>query len=180
MQKKIFHIFQVLKVVGPLKNAITKAVEDEVMNSLFVTISMDETSDIKTLSQLTTIIHYVNADGKSMERFLGFSNVSEDRTAARLKQEVEYFEEYRCGGKLIARTCDGASVMSGQLNRLQVCVRDDYPHALFIHCCWGHALNLVLAQAVSSTKECRVFLKLSVAFLPPLIKENVSVRHDCW
>ena len=48
--------------------------------------------------------------------------------------------------------------MSGQLNGLQARVREAYPHALFIHCC-GHALNLVLAQAVSSTKECRVFFK---------------------
>ena len=146
-------------LIFAVKNVITKAVKDEVMNSPFIAILMDETSDIKTLSQLTTIIRYVNADGKSMERFLGFSDVSEDRTAARLKQEVDStLEEYGCGGKLIAQTYDGASVMSGQLNGLQARDREDYPHALFIHCC-GHALNLVLAHAVSSTKEIRVFFK---------------------
>jgi hypothetical protein len=117
---------------------------DEVISSPFVAISMDETSDIKTLSQLTTIIRYVDADGKPVECFLGFSDVSEDRTAARLKQEVDStLEEYGCGEKLIAQTYDGASVMSGQLTGLQARVREDYPHALFIHCC-GHALNLVL------------------------------------
>ena len=127
-----------------VKNVITKAIKDEVISSPFVAISMDETSDIKTLSQLTTIIRYVNADGKPVERFLGFSDVSEDRTAARLKQEVDKtLEEYGCGEKLIAQTYDGASVMSGQLTGLQARVREDYPHALFIHCC-GHALNLVL------------------------------------
>ena len=142
-----------------VKNVITKAIMDEVFSSPFVAISMDETSDIKTLSQLTTIIRYVNSDGKPVERFLGFTDVSEDRTAARLKQEVDgTLEEYGCGGKLIAQTYDGASVMSGQLTGLQARVREDYPHALFIHCC-GHALNLVLVQAVSSTKECRVFFK---------------------
>ena len=82
-------------LIVAVKNVITKAVKDEVMNSPIVAISMDETSDIKALSQLTTIIRYVNADGKSMERFLGFSDVSEDRTAARLKQEVDStLEEY--------------------------------------------------------------------------------------
>ncbi len=50
----------------------------------------------------------------SVEHFLGFSNVSEDRTAARLKQEVDKtLEEYGCGEKLIAQTYDGASVMLG-------------------------------------------------------------------
>ncbi|CAB3978641.1 Hypothetical predicted protein [Paramuricea clavata] len=42
---------------------------DEVISSPFVAISMDETSDIKTLSQLTTIIHYVDADGKPWSVF---------------------------------------------------------------------------------------------------------------
>ena len=68
-----------------VRNVITKAIMDEVISSPFVAISMDETSDIKTLSQLTTIICYVDADGKPVERFLGFSDVSEDRTAVRLK-----------------------------------------------------------------------------------------------
>ncbi|CAB3994405.1 Hypothetical predicted protein [Paramuricea clavata] len=68
---------------------------DEVIISPVVAISMDETSDIKTLSQLTTIIRYVDADGKPVERFLGFSDVSEDRTAARLKQEIDSILEER-------------------------------------------------------------------------------------
>ncbi len=71
---------------------------------------MDETSDIKTLSQLTTVIHYVNTDGKPVEHFLGFSNVIRDRTAAILNQEVDkMLEEYGCGEKLIAQMCDGAT-----------------------------------------------------------------------
>ncbi|XP_046841831.1 zinc finger MYM-type protein 1-like [Xenia sp. Carnegie-2017] len=142
-----------------VKDVMLKAIKDEVMRSPFAPISLDETSDVKTLSQLTTIVRYVNPDGKAMERFLGFTDVSEDRTAARMKQEVgKTLNEYGCGEKLIAQTYDGASVMSGELSGLQTRVREDYPHALFIHCC-GHALNLVLVQAVSSTKECRIFFK---------------------
>ncbi|XP_046862436.1 uncharacterized protein LOC124455866 [Xenia sp. Carnegie-2017] len=97
-----------------------KAIKDEVMRSPFVAISLDETSDVKTLSQLTTIVRYVNPVGKAVERFLGFTDVSADRTAARLKQEVgKTLNEYGCGEKLIAQTYDGASVMSGELSGLQ-------------------------------------------------------------
>ena len=60
---------------------------DQVISSALFVISMDETSNIKTLSQLTTIIRYVNAEGKPVERFLGFFDVSEDRTEERLQQE---------------------------------------------------------------------------------------------
>ncbi|XP_046862457.1 zinc finger MYM-type protein 1-like [Xenia sp. Carnegie-2017] len=146
-------------LIVAVKDVMLKAIKDEVMRSPFVAISLDEISDVKTLSQLTTIVRYVNPDGKAVERFLGFTDVSEDRTAARLKQEIgKTLNEYGCGEKLIAQTYDGASVMSGELSGLQTRVREDYPHALFIHC-YGHALNLVLVQAVSSTKECRIFLK---------------------
>ncbi|XP_046847816.1 zinc finger MYM-type protein 1-like [Xenia sp. Carnegie-2017] len=117
-------------LIVAVKDVMLEAIKDEVMRSPFVAISLDETSDVKTLSQLTTIVRYVNPDGKAVERFLGFTDVSEDRTAARLKQEVgKTLNEYGCGGKLIAQTYDGASVMSGELS------------------------------AVSSTKECRIFFK---------------------
>ncbi|XP_046863321.1 uncharacterized protein LOC124457074 [Xenia sp. Carnegie-2017] len=146
-------------LIVAVKDVMLKAIKDEVMRSPFVAISLDETSDVKTLSQLTTIVRYVHPNGKAVEHFLGFTDVSKDRTAARLKQEVgKTLNEYGCGEKLIAQTYDGASVMSGELSGLQTRVREDYPHALFIHCC-GHALNLVIVQAVSSTKECRIFFK---------------------
>ncbi|XP_046855171.1 zinc finger MYM-type protein 1-like [Xenia sp. Carnegie-2017] len=107
-------------LIVAVKDVMLKAIKDEVMRSPFVAISLDETSDVKTLSQLTTIVRYVNPDGKAVERFLGFTDLSEDRTAARLKQEVgKTLNEYGCGEKLIAQTYDGASVMSGELSGLQ-------------------------------------------------------------
>ncbi|XP_046863387.1 uncharacterized protein LOC124457143 [Xenia sp. Carnegie-2017] len=107
-------------LIVAVKDVMLKAIQDEVMRSPFVAISLDETSDVKTLSQLTTIVRYVNPDGKAVKRFLGFTDVSEDRTAARLKQEVgKTLNEYGCGEKLIAQTYDGASVMSGELSGLQ-------------------------------------------------------------
>ncbi|XP_046858642.1 zinc finger MYM-type protein 1-like [Xenia sp. Carnegie-2017] len=85
-------------LIVAVKDVMLKAIKDEVMRSPFVAISLDETSDVKTLSQLTTIVRYVNPDGKAVERFLGFTDVSEDRTAARLKQEVgKTLNEYGCG-----------------------------------------------------------------------------------
>ncbi|XP_046860181.1 zinc finger MYM-type protein 1-like [Xenia sp. Carnegie-2017] len=107
-------------LIVAVKDVMLKAIKDEVMRSPFVAISLDEISDVKTLSQLTTIVGYVNPVGKAVERFLGFTDVSEDRTAARLKQEVgKTLNEYGCGEKLIAQTYDGASVMSGELSGLQ-------------------------------------------------------------
>ena len=66
-----------------------------------------------------------------MECFLGFSDVIEDRTASKLKEEVDNtLDDYQCGETLIVQTYDGASVMSGELSGFQTRVRKDHPYAL--------------------------------------------------
>ncbi|XP_046862771.1 zinc finger MYM-type protein 1-like [Xenia sp. Carnegie-2017] len=94
-------------LIVAVKDVMLKAIKDEVMRSPFVAISLDETSDVKTLSQLTTIVRYVNPDGKAVERFLGFTDVSEDRTAARLKQEVAVSSTKEC--RIFFKTVTGLS-----------------------------------------------------------------------
>jgi hypothetical protein len=49
---------------------------------------------------------------------------------------------------------DGASVMSGHLNGLQLKVLKAYAHTLHMHCC---AVNLVLSQSRNNIEECFLF-----------------------
>ena len=46
--------------------------------------------------------------------------------------------------------------MAGELNGLQAKVREKHESAIFVHCC-AHVLNLVLSQAFSARKECKIF-----------------------
>ena len=46
--------------------------------------------------------------------------------------------------------------MAGELNGLQAKVRAKHESALFVRCC-AHVLNLVLSQACSARKECKIF-----------------------
>lgn len=125
----------------------------------FVAIVVDETSDCSNQSQLSTVLRYVDSTANVQERFIGFTNVSSDKTAAALFQHVEgVIAEYNVGNKLIAQTYDGASVMAGNINGLKTKVQEKYPQALFVHC-YSHVLNLVLQQTTSSIPECRIFFK---------------------
>jgi hypothetical protein len=111
---------------------------------------MDETTDIVSKSQLTTVLHYVNTiDGNGVVvRFLGFTDVSEDRLAKALSENVfSFISKYACEEKLIAQTYDGAAVMSGQHNGLQLLVCSKYENAIFVHC-YAHKLNIALKQSV--------------------------------
>ena len=58
----------------------------------------------------------------------------------------------------MAQRCDGAAVMSGSENGVQLKIRKNYPSAVYIHC-MAHKLNLVLVEA------CKVNRMVSSLFL---------------
>ncbi|XP_025206903.1 zinc finger MYM-type protein 1-like [Melanaphis sacchari] len=120
---------------------------------------MDETTDIMSKSQLSTILRYVTNEGVE-ERFLGFVDVSHNRSAKCLAEHVfRLLNEYKCVDKLVAQTYDGAAVMSGQHNGLQTLVRSKCKNAIFVHC-YAHKLNLILKQSVDYIKECKIFFTM--------------------
>lgn len=117
---------------------------------------LDETSDVRSRSQLSTVLHYKNKD-EVKERFVGFVDVSRDRTANGLLVHVnDTVNKFKFKDKFVAQTYGGASVVSGHLPRLQKKVQDLYPQAMFTHC-YAHELNLVLSQGMNDISECNIF-----------------------
>lgn len=123
-------------LIDYIATIILNYIKKEVNESLLVAILLDETSDVSTQSQLSTVLQYINKAGKIQERFLGFKDVGENRSATVLVQCVlNILQGFDCGEKLVAQSYDDAAVMSGELNGTQANVRETYPKALFIYCC---------------------------------------------
>ena len=134
-------------------------IKKKLENCAFLSVMLDETSDISCFFQLSTVLRYVNADGiiRVCERFIKFSDVSKDRSAVAIARLFEaQLTELGCLKKLIAQTYDGAAVMSGKLNGVQAKEKDSAPDAIFIHCL-AHKLNLVLIQAALHIPKCNIF-----------------------
>ena len=132
-------------------------IRKELQNCAFLSVMLDETSNISCFSQLSTVLRYVNADGIICERFIKFSDVSKDRCAAAIARlVVAQLTELGCFKKLIAQTYDGAAVMTGELNGVQAKVKDSAPNAIFIHCL-AHKHNLVSIQAALHIPKCNIF-----------------------
>ena len=134
-------------------------IKKKLENCAFLSVMLDETSDISCFFQLSAVLRYVNADGiiRVCERFTKFSDVSKDRSAVAIARLFEaQLTELGCLKKLIAQTYDGAAVMSGKLNGVQAKVKDSAPDAIFIHCL-AHKLNLVLIQAALHIPKCNIF-----------------------
>lgn len=143
-------------LVEAISQEIRLKICDEVSQTHFFAWQIDETTDISCKSQLSLIVRYVQ-DGKVVERFMGFFDVSAGRCATDLKALVDReMTRFNYAEKLIAQTYDGAAVMASELNGLQSKVKGDAPQALFIHC-YAHQLNLVLSKSVKDIRQARIF-----------------------
>lgn len=140
-----------------IADVLLDSIKREIRDAAFVSIVLDETTDVTNFSQLAVVVRYVKSDGAIQERFLRFLDVTSDRTAeAMFKIVLDIIEELECGTKLVAQSYDGAAVMAGQLGGLQAKVKERFQNAMFVHC-FAHRLNLVLSQSVGLIKDCKVF-----------------------
>lgn len=161
--EKIKHIFTGQsktvqnELISCCEEYLNEFIKNEITSSKFFSIIADDTTDITEKSQCTLTIRYVNSNGELKERFLGFHDVSDDRTANALFALLSnILEPFDFKNKLVAQCYDGASVMSGELNGLQRKIKSVAPAALFTHCA-AHRLNLVLQQGSSGIPKVRIF-----------------------
>ncbi|XP_022169025.1 zinc finger MYM-type protein 1-like [Myzus persicae] len=133
-------------------------VKTEIKESMFYSVQVDDTTDISQRTQCSVIIlRYITNKSELVERFLGFYNVSENRTAEGLFNTLNsVLLEFGMEKKLIGQCYDGVSVMAGHVNGLQVKVKEVSHNALFTHCL-AHRLNLVLQHGCSANTQYRIF-----------------------
>lgn len=110
-------------IQNDLIDAVTKIVmqkiHEEVKGADCFSWEIDETTDISCFSQMSVIFRFVY-NGKLLERFFGFFNISEGRSANDIfNLLVDNFSQFKIETKLIGQTYDGAAVMAGELNGLQ-------------------------------------------------------------
>ena len=161
-------------------DALRQVLISEIENSMYVSIILDETTDITSCSQMSTVLRLVDKHGEVQDRFLFFTDVSKDRSAKAISSHVLKIaatDSFNFGPKLVAQGYDGAAVMSGHLNGTQTRVREIYENARFVHCA-AHRLSLVLMQSVHFLKPCKIFFAICLLcqlFL--LILRNVPINY---
>ena len=149
------------EIQNDLISCLDSIIDDEIMKEIndcsFLSVQVDETSDVSTKEQVSMIAR-LDKGSEIVERQLGFVDVSMNRNAAAISQVVkDKLGQYsNIKDKLIMQTYDGASVMSGHINGVQAIVRQEYPFAHFVHCA-AHRLNLVLCQSASSISSVKLF-----------------------
>jgi hypothetical protein len=101
---------------------------------MLILFQADETTDVSCRSQMSIIFRYV-VEQNIVERFIGFFDVSKNKSAAGLTDVIlSEINKWGIGNKIIYQTYDGTSIMSGEKNGVQTRINQIYPTALFIHC----------------------------------------------
>ena len=148
-------------------------IHNELLNCQFFAIQVDDTTDIREKSQCAVSVRFVHSKGDIKERFLGFFDVSESRTAEALYNLlISLLGPFHYKTKLVAQCYDGASVMAGSLNGLQMKIKQDAPQALFTHCC-AHRLNLVLQNGSKCITKSRIFFA-TVTSIPTYFHQSAK------
>lgn len=143
-------------LIQSVAEVMTEEMKEEVRNTPFVSVMVDETTDVSNTSQMSYVLRYTTDSGLK-ERFFKFDDVSGDKRAEAIAGHVlEFLEDCACTNKVIAQCYDGAAVMASGLNGVQAKIKEKIPQALFVHC-YAHSLNLVMSQSAAKIKECKIF-----------------------
>lgn len=97
-------------------------------NCSFLSVQVDETSDVSTKEQ-GNMIARLDEGSKIVERQLRFMDVNLYRNAAAISQVVkDKLDQYsNIKDKLFMQRYDGDSVISGHVNGVDTIVRQEYP-----------------------------------------------------
>lgn len=144
-------------LIFAIASVIINKIHCEIEQTEFVALMIDETPDTSGKEQLCVILRYFTESHCIVDRFLGFIDVSSNRTAEALtKIIVDILNDYKCTQKLIAQIYDGAAVLSSNKNGVQQKVREICPDAMYVWCN-AHILNLVLSKSSERIVETKHF-----------------------
>jgi hypothetical protein len=130
----------------------------EIKDCEYVSIVGDETTDTSNQVQFALLVRYVTKSAEVHERFWGFFNPESQDAEGIANLIINELEKIIPGEpmKLVSQGYDGAAVMSGGRNGVQMKVKETYTNAHYVHC-KAHQLNLVIQRACSRTDSSRTF-----------------------
>ena len=115
----------------------------------------DECTDIANKEQFTICIRWVGEDLQDHEDFIGLyevAGINADCLVQSIKDALLRINVQlsKCRGQCY----DGASNMNGSRSGVATQISREEKRALYTHC-FGHALNLAVADAIKQSKVCR-------------------------
>ena len=155
--------------------SIIRDIALSIREAKYFTIMADEVTDASNREQVVVCFRWVDSDFEPHEDFVGLNKVDKinaDTLVAVIKDVVlrMNLDLHNCRGQCY----DGAANMAGSRTGTATQLRQVEERAIFTHC-YGHALNLAVADVVKESRIVRDVLD-TVREITKLLK--YSPRHD--
>ena len=136
---------EIIKIMGL---QVLREITKNVQGSPFLTVMIDETTDITNREQVTLVIRWVTEDLQVHEEFIGLYTVHSIDAATLTSVIKDVFIRMNLSiHKLRGQCYDGAAAMSGHKIGVAKQICDLEPRAIYTHC-YGHALNLAACDTL--------------------------------
>lgn len=138
-------------IIHSVADVIKTRIESEVKMTELVSIIIDETQGPHR-EQLYLILRYYY-ENNIHDRFLGFIDVSESRSADFVSNKIlELLKKYNCTTKVVLQSYDGASIISAVRNGVQQKLKEVCPEVMNIWCN-AYILTLELSKSCDGIGE---------------------------
>ena len=129
---------------------ITNETEKEIQQSRFLSVLVDESTDISVTQKLVVCVRFVTEDFLPKTRFL--KNLSDGKAATILDTLKAVLAEKRLPHPVLSKVfglgSDGAAVMTGVKGGVSGLMKKENPMIVNVHC-YAHRLALCTSQAAT-------------------------------
>jgi len=140
---------------------VLREVASCLQQSPFITIMMDETTDVSNNEQSVIIFRWVSEDFEVNEEFLGVYQVpSIDAKTLTAAAKDTLCRMNLPLSKVRGECYDSASAMSGPKSGVAKRIQNEEPRAVYTHC-YGHSINLATCDAVKQSRPIKSALEMT-------------------
>ena len=163
------------EIIKTMALQVLRQMIESMSSSSFLSLMVDETTDISNKEQLVVCIRWVDKKLQPHEDFIGLYHVESTQSSTLVSTIHDVLQRVNISiTKLRGQCYDGASSMSGHKNGVAAVLQSEEPRAVYTHC-YGHALSLACSDAVKNCKIMKDALDTSYELIK-LVKK--SPRRD--
>lgn len=143
------------EIINIIADFVFKEICEEILGVDYVSVILDETSDISRIEQVAICISYV-FKGVKKETFVGFYDTKSTEGITLYQLLLEALSKLGLDpAKIVGECFDGASnVREGKEKGLATRMKECSPLAIYVHC-YGHRLNLALNDVMTEIEILR-------------------------
>lgn len=168
------------ELLSIMASMVQRQMVEEALDSRFVSVIADGTTDLSAKEQLSVCLRFVGDDLVPKELFMGLYECPNATAETLAKAVVDVLQRLLGGTDTLRGQCyDGASNMSGRISGVQARIGRMQPQAVYVHCS-NHALDLALteqARAVSLVSDVMVLVRDVSTCLNTGKRENMLKSH---